>query len=230
MQVRALLFLRKLSRNLSWDLVPALRSRGCGPSHALPAAQLKSETRKILNSNSNSVFELSFELVFYQVKRGKLKLTQLTQLFCADFLILFALNFNSDFRPTQLNSVLTQKLSYGFLQVSIGFWWLNSETQLNSTFLGKFLSLFSFNRSQLNFFWLKTLTQLLSRIWVRRSCRSRYVLNTVNSKTQLTQVFLHNFSFLFCFNVWQRYLDSKLSPSPQSYIIESPTQKGEPWD
>lgn len=100
----------------------ALWSRGCGLLRALPAAQRKSETRKILNSNSDSVFELSFELVFHQVRGGKLKLTQVTQLFCADFLILFALNFNSDFRLTQLNSVLTQKLSYGFVQVSIGFW------------------------------------------------------------------------------------------------------------
>lgn len=210
MQVRGLKKSGNLSQNLSWQPLSALWSRGCGLSPALPAAQRKSETRKIFNSNSNSVFELSFELEFPQVKMGKLKLTQVTQLFCADFLILFALNFNSDFRLTQLNSVLTQKLSYEFVQVRIGFRWLNSKTQLNSTFLGKFLSLFSFQLVQLKFFWLKTLTQLWLKIWVRCLCRLKYVLNTVNSKTRLTQVFLHNFSFLFCFNVWPRYLDSKL--------------------
>lgn len=189
------------------------------------------EVRNPENAQLN--FQLKFWVEFWVSvspgQRGKLKLTQVTQLFCADFLILFALNFNSVFRLTQLNSVLTQKLSYEFLQVSIGFWWLNSETQLNSTFLGKFLSLFSFNRSQLKFFWLKTLTQLLSRIWVRCLCRSGYVLNTVNSKTQLTQVFLHNFSFLFCFNVWQRYLDSKPWTPPLSYIIESRHRKENTW-
>lgn len=122
MQVRGLKKSGNLSQNLSWQPLSALWSRGCSLSPALPAAQRKSEPRKILNSNSDSVFELSFESAFPQVRGGKLKLTQVTQLFCADFLILFALNFNSDFRLTQLNSVLTQKLSYEFVQVRIGIW------------------------------------------------------------------------------------------------------------
>lgn len=202
---------------------------GCGLFFASPAAQRKSETRKILNSISNSVFELEIELVFPQVRGGKLRLTQITQLFCTNFSIFSALNSNSIFRLTQLNSVFELKLSYWFMQVRMGFYWLNSKTQLNSTFLGKFLSFFVFKRLQLNFSRLKTPTQLLSWIWVEDNRRSKYVLNTVNSKTQLTQVFLHNFSFLFCFNVWQRYLDSKPWSPPLSYIIESRHRKENTW-
>ena len=133
---------------------------GCGLFFASPAAQRKSETRKILNSISNSVFELSFELVFPQFRGGKLRLTQITQLFCTNFSIFSALNSNSIFRLTQLNSVFELKLSYWFMQVRMGFYWLNSKTQLNSTFWVNFWvslclnvsnSTFPDSKPQLNF-------------------------------------------------------------------------------